>query len=139
MAAQVTSSLRINQGNLTYQSNPTSFQPTVTGTNGPTPGAVTISVSGTDVTFSQLTALGGLCRLMNIDPTNYVTVGVRDKSTNVFYPLLELLPGETFITRLSRKLPKEEVGTGTFSGTNVVFHAKADTANVILVVEAFDP
>jgi len=139
VSAQVQSSLRIQQNNLNYQSQPTSFNPTITGTNGPTPGATTIPTTGADVTFSQLTSLGGLCRLMNIDKTNYVTVGMRDKTTNVFYPLIELLPGESYVCRLSRKIGKEEVGTGTFSGTNTVFHAKADTASVILLIDAFDP
>lgn len=137
--SRVTSSLQITSGNLNYQSQPTAFAATVNGSNGPTPGATTISVNGTDVAFPQLTAMGGFCRLMNLDPVNYATVGVRDKSTNEFYPLLELLPGETYVCRLSRKLPKEETGTGTFLGSNTVLHVKADTANLILLVEAFDP
>lgn len=137
--SRVTSSLQVTSGKLNYQSQPSAFIAVVNGSNGPTPGSVTIPVNGTDVTFPQLTAMGGFCRLMNLDPVNYVTVGVRDKSTNEFYPLLELLPGETYVCRLSRKLPMEEAGTGTFLGSNTVLHAKADTANIILLVEAFDP
>lgn len=139
MSAQVNVSVRIVQGNLTYQNQPTAFSPAVNGTNGPTPGATTISTNGTDVTFSQLDSLGGLCVLRNIDPTNYVTVGIRDKTSNEFYPLMDILPGETYPIRLSKDLGKEEAGTGTFSGSNAVFHAKSNTANVILTIDAFDP
>lgn len=139
MSATVQSRLQINNGKLVYVSQPQSFNPTVTGVNGPTPGTVSIPTTGTDISFIQLDSMGGLCRIMNIDSTNFITVGVRDSNTNVFYPLTELLPGESYIFRLSRKLGKDEVGTGTFSGSNVKMHAIADTAKAILLVEAFDP
>lgn len=115
----------------------------MSGTNGPTPGAVTVPVSGVDISFAQLDAMGGLGRFFNIDATNFITVGLRDKVTNVFYPFGDILPGEFYIWRLSSKLPKDEAGTGTFSGTNVTVHAKTNTnasnASAILVVEFFDP
>lgn len=139
MTARVSSSLQIISGNLNYRSNPTSFSPTVTGANGPTPGAVTIPLTGSDIVLSQLVAMGGLCRLMNLDKTNYVTVGIRDTVANKFYPLMELLPGETYVMRLSRKIPMTEAGTGTFSGASEALHAKANVASAILLVEAFDP
>jgi|SRR6185312_1802574 len=139
MSARVTANLQIVQGGLSYQSQPSAFQPSVSGTNGPTPGAVTITTSGTDISLAQLDAMGGLCVLCNIDSTNYVTVGIRDNVTNEFYPIVELLPTEFYVVRLSRKLPKAEAGTGTFSGTRSTLHAKADTANVILRIDAFDP
>lgn len=142
MSARVSTSLQINQGNLNYQSQPGAFVPTITfanGPNGPTPGTVTISVNGTDITFSQLTAMGGLCRLMNLDPTSTICVGARDKTSNEFYPVMDLKPGENFIIRLSADLGKEELGTGTFSGSNSVFHCKAVGANANMQVDAFDP
>lgn len=142
MGSRVTSSLQIVQGNLNYQSLPSAFVPTVTfanGPNGPTPGAVTISVNGTDITFSQLTAMGGLCVLQNINSTSTIRVGARDKTSNEFYPIMDLLPGESYVIRLSADLGKEELGTGTFSGSNSVLHCKAVGANAILSINAFDP
>lgn len=141
MASSVTvqSSLTILQGNLQYRSSPAAFLPTMSGINGPTPGAIKVPTSGVDISFSQLDSMGGLGRFYNIDPTNFVTIGIRDKSTNEFYPFMDVLPGETYVMRLSSKLPKEELGTGTFSGSNAVIHAVANTAQVILVCEFFDP
>ena len=144
MASTVTvqSSLAIVQGNLQYRSQPAAFIPTISGTNGPTPGAVTVPVTGVDLSFSQLDAMGGLGRFFNIDTTNFITIGLRDKTTNVFYPFIDVLPGESYVMRLSSKIPKEEVGTGTFSGTNVAVHAKTNTnatnASAILIAEFFD-
>jgi hypothetical protein len=135
----VSITLQISQANLAYQSRPNAFQFVPAGSNGPTPGAITITAAGTDILLLQLTAMGGMVWAQNMDATNYVTLGVRDKVTNVFYPFCELLPGEFYCFRSSRKIPKEEVGTGTFTGTNVVYHAKANAANVILRFDAFDP
>ena len=124
---------------LEYRSNPTMFRADVAGTNGPTPGAVTVDVGpGTDISLDQLTSLGGLCWLQNMDDGNYVEYGIYDTSTTEFYPLGELLPGETALLRLSRNLQKEYVGTGTgASGARLRF--KANTAACVVRVDAFDP
>ena len=126
--ATVQSSLNLTNGNLQFRSaGPGAFNPTVTGTNGPTPGCVTVPVAGIDIEFSQLTALGGLGQFYNIDSTNFITVGLRDILTNEFYPFIDVLPGESYVMRLSSKLPMHETGTGTFSGSNAVVHAKTNT------------
>ena len=143
MAVTVQSSLSVNQNNLQYSSRPGAFLPAMSGTNGPAPGAVTVPVSGIDISFAQLDSMGGLGRFYNIDSTNFITVGLRDKITNVFYPFIDVKPGETYVMRLSSKLPKDEPGTGTFSTSNVAVHAKTNTnptsASAILVCEFFDP
>jgi hypothetical protein len=134
--ATITSQLVIRKGHITYQSQPAGFTADVDGTNGPTPGAVTATVAGTVVSLAQLDN-PGLCRVMNIDATNFVTVGVDDGLR--FFPLMELLPGESYVFRLSRYLNEEftDTGTGTNSDVNYLM-VKADTASCVVVVEAFE-
>ncbi len=136
--ASIRSSLQITKGKIEYRSSPTQFSADVTGSKGPSPGAVDISTAGTDIDFSELTT-PGLCRIQNQDPTNYVTYGIWDPENNTFFPLGELLPGETYPLRLSRLL-QEELGTG--SGTSGAdtnrLRFKADTASVVVLVEAFE-
>lgn len=136
--AQVTSYLQIIKDNLEYQSRPASFQADVSIGKGPTPGALTVTTPGVDVDLSELTQ-PGLCRIANIDSTNRVEVGVWDPETTTFYPMLELLPGETYIVRLSRNIQGEYVGTGTVEGaaTNTL-RIKAVSSSCIVLVEAFD-
>lgn len=120
--------LKSSTNNNAFNSSPAfqSFQPNFAGTNGPTPGSVSIATAGTQIVLTALSAQGGWCLLANLDLTNYVTMGVYNGST--FFPMLELLPGEFKWVRLSRTL---------VSGGNV-FYAKANTAAVELLVQAFD-
>lgn len=142
--ARIQGSLQITVGNLNYLSRPSSFAAVVNKANGPTPGAMKVPTHGVDVDFSELTAMGGLCRLMNLDSTNFVTYGILDGLTSKFYPLGELGPGETYILRLSRDLgTRYGTGSGTGSGShptgNETLHMRADLAPCIVLVEAFDP
>lgn len=140
--AIVRASLIIRSGSLDYRSNPTGFVADVTGINGPTPGAITVSVDGVDVDLSQLTSFGGFCRLANLDSTNFVTWGIHDPETDRFYPVGKILAGETYVIRLADQL-EEELGTGSGTGTagpsTNKLRLKADTASVVALVEAFDP
>lgn len=136
--AIVRSSLQIKAGNVNYQSQPTAFKADVTGRKGPVPGAIAVSTDGTDVDFGELTT-PGLCRIQNLDPTNFVEYGIWEPATSTLYPLGELLPGETYILRLSRNLQEEYLGTGT--GTSAPTNRlrfKANTAACNVVVEAFE-
>lgn len=138
--ATIQSSLTITKGNLSYQSKPTSFRADVSGTKGPTPGALTVSTVGTDVSFAQLTT-PALCRISNLDTTNYLTYGIWDSQTDTFYPLGEVLPGESYILRLSRDLA-EEYGTGPGTGTTGLatnnLRLRAYNQPLVAVVEAFE-
>lgn len=119
-----------------YNSQPAGFIADVDGSKGPSPGAVTVSTSGTNIDLTELTT-PGLCRIMNQDPTNYVTVGVKDTSSGIFYPLMELLPGESYVFRFSRDVGEEYYSTtGTDSGNSV--HCKANTASVVVLIECFE-
>lgn len=136
--AVVVNSLRIRSGYLNYQSQPTSFRADVEGSKGPVPGAITVTIAGTDVDLSELTQ-PALCRIQNLDDTNFVEVGIREPGTSTFYPVLEILPGESYVMRLTRNLHEEYVGTGTgTSAATNFFHIKANTAPCNVLVEAFE-
>jgi hypothetical protein len=140
--ASVTSSLQIVvNGVRIYQNTPTTYSPNIAGYNGPTPGAVSVGVNHTEPSLTQLTAMGGLCRLTNLDTTNFVEWGIYDSVAGVFIGIGELLPGETIIIRLSRYLGKELApGTGTaIIGHAVKFSLKADISPCIVIIDAFDP
>lgn len=142
--ARVQSSLSIRKssGTITqidYQSRPTAFLATVTGTKGPVPGAITVTTAGTNVSLDELD-LPGLCRIANLDASNYVTVGIYDPELDRFYPLADVLPGEFYLLRLSRHLGTEydnATGTGTSAFTNRL-RIRANTASCNVLVEAFE-
>jgi len=123
---------------LDYQSRPTSFQATVTGTKGPTPGALTIPAGGEAVSFGELST-PGLCILKNLSATVTVEYGIRDPGIDVFYPLGEILPGEIYLLRLSRNLLEEYQGTGTgTTSPGNQFFMKGMGGDVNVSVEAFE-
>lgn len=136
--ARITSFFHINKGNLKYSPIATSFFADVTGTKGPVPGAITVTPTGVDVDFSELTT-PGLWRISNLDATNYVTYGTWDPETTKFYPHGELLPGEFFTYRLSRDLGNEyDATTGTAGPITNTLQFRADTADCVVVIEAFE-
>lgn len=140
----VRSSLQVAKGTLAYQSQPTGFQATMVGSKGPSPGLVLALRTHTNVDLSNLST-PAWCRFMNIDPTtsaNYVEIGLYDADVPLtFYPLLELLPGETVAVRLSRFLSQNLVGgtgTGLAAGTALRLAVKGVGGIVPVLVEAFD-
>ena len=144
--ASVTSGLRIKSGNLSYQPPASTFNADVAGQNGPTPGALTVSTAGTDVNLSQLAGGGGFCELTNYgasvgdaDPSHYVEYGIWSTSALIFYPLGKILPGETYVIRLSDNILMQEPGTGTgpASGTTT-FRLKAHNSPCTARINAFD-
>lgn len=136
--ATVRSSLQILNGLQEYQSRPTVFQADMSAVGGPTPGEVSVPTDGVDISLATLTQ-PGLCRIMNLDSSNRIEYGIRDTVNNLFHAIGEVLPGETFVLRLSRYLQQELVGTGTTpSGTPTTFHFKADVAACKVLVEAFE-
>ena len=147
--ARVTSSLQIRKTNsagdvlqLDYQSRPSAFTADVTGTKGPTPGALTVQRTRTDVDLSQLTT-PGLCRFMNLDATSRIYVGLWNPDVPLeFTPMMMLLPGESFVFRLADNIGSElDVGTGTGTadpGRTVKLSLKAAPAVAFALIEAFE-
>jgi len=139
--ATINSYLQIKKGNLDYSSRPTSFKATVTTEAGPSPGQVTVTQAGVNIDLTEITVPGGFCRIQNIDSvtssTNYLEVGIWDGSS--FYPLMELLQGESYVFRLARNLGEEfGVGTGTTGAGINTLRLKAFSASMSAVVEAFN-
>lgn len=136
--ATIRSSLQIRSGHLNYQSQPVAFQADVAGAKGPVPGAVQVDTIGTDIYFSELDT-PGLCRIQNLDTTNYVEWGIYDTVTGRFSPVGELLPGETFVFRLSRNFAEQYTGSGTgTTGAENYLRFKANQASCNVLVEAFE-
>jgi hypothetical protein len=132
---------RIVKGLLNYSPPPTQFYANMAGYKGPTPGSITVTTAGTTVNLSQLTTPGGICILWNTDPVNYVEYGIIDPAfPGKWDPFLEILPGESYQHRLSRRLGSQEsTGTGTHPiGSGVLFHMKAVGGPVDMIVFAFD-
>jgi hypothetical protein len=134
--ARVRSGFTIQNGGLVRRNPTASFTVDVDGENGPSPGAVTVATTGTDIDFSQLIT-PGLCQLSNLDVTNYYEYGIHEPVTGTFYPLGEVGPGESYCIKFSRNLLEEYVGTGTSGPTNT-FQLRANTAAVVAVVEAYE-
>ncbi len=113
--AQVRTSLHIIQtvGGVRVQDarpQPTAFSADVALVEGPTPGSFLASTAGTDVDLSKLTT-PGLARFMHNGAADYVQYGIWDPAGVRFYPLGEILPGESYVIRLSRDI-QQETGTG---------------------------
>lgn len=135
---QITCSIRGVVGGLQLRGpEPSKFSANLSVIDGPTPGAFPVSTSGTDIDFSKLTT-PGLCAIQNLDATNYITVGVYEPDTDMYYPFLELLPGEVYVIRLARFLNRESTGTGTMVGYNARLQARANTATCWLRVDAYE-
>ncbi len=137
--ARITSGLGIRADNIQYQSQPQAFQADVTGRKGPTPGALTIPVYGKVIDLGELST-PGLCRVQNLDATNYITIGMYNPITDIFTPFMELLPGESYVFRFSRNIQEQytgQTGTGTTGQINRML-AMANFAPAVLLVEAFE-
>lgn len=133
-------SLQIRKGNKFYQSSANSFVADFDGSVGPTPGDTTVPSEGVDVDLSALTELGGMIRFYNTDDAITAFVGIRDITTDKFYPFMDLLAGEFYTFRLSQFLGGE-FGTGSGTGTigdDSVLHIRADTGSIQVTIEAFD-
>jgi hypothetical protein len=126
------------EGNLDERYND-NFSTDIAIAKGPSPGAITVSDTGTDVDFSELT-LPGLCRIKNLDEDEIVTYGIWDGA--VMFALGEVLPGEAYVIRLSRFLGEELTGSGTASGgsgnTLRFMSEEGNDASVNVFVGAFD-
>jgi len=127
----VVAQVQVNNVNLQDISQPKSFQADQATANGPSPGAVTATTGGTNVSFAQLT-LPGICTLHNCDQNNYVSYGLYETgSPGVFRPFGELLPGETNIVRFSRTLLTANAGAD-------VLRLVAHSASVVVLVKCLD-
>ena len=156
----VSATVRILQNGLVdqqWQPQPTSFSADVSQAGGPSPGGFLASTTGTQVVLSSLTQ-PGFCRIQNLGVNssgaslwgtpgqqyywqNYVEVGLYVPSLGKFIPLMELLPGESYVIRLSRYIGSEfggsEPGTSPEGGGIQLMVKAIGTASKV-VVEAIE-
>jgi hypothetical protein len=135
----VRSALQIkgSQNNLVYQSQPTSFMANQNAPGGPVPGQLLVGIGGINVNFSPLTQ-PSMGRIMNLDEINFITYGIYDSVRARFFPLHEVLPGETYPFRISRFLHEDYPATGTGSVVTTSFvHIRASQAPCQVLLEVF--
>lgn len=103
----IRNNLQMLNGNFNYNSAPSTFAAIQTNVGGPTPGTVLAShlATGTLVNLTALTT-PGFAFIQNLDLINFVTLGLIPGvgTGSLFYPILELGPGEFVILKLSRTL-----------------------------------
>lgn len=128
-------SMSVKKGNVDKRHGGT-FTADLTGTNGPTPGVVAVSASGTDITLSQLTT-PGWAELKNIGSSGYIEVGIREPELGQFYPFLELSAGESLPVQFSRNLLEGWTSTGTTPANNRL-HARNSSGTGYLEISAYE-
>ena len=136
--ARIFAGLQILVGHEQYRSLPQSFQADVSTAKGPTPGAISVPLAGVAVDLSALT-LPGLCRIANLDTTNYIEYGIYDPETVRFYPIGEVKAGEFYVFCFSRNFSTEYgSGTGTAGPETNQFYVKAYGGACNIIVEVFE-
>lgn len=122
-----------------HQTQPSAFVTDMDGIKGPCPGSLTIPTGGKIVSLEELDT-PGWCRLWNTDASNYVEWGVYDVTLDRFDPVGEIGPGEGALFKFSRNFREgfSSTGTGTTSEGARQFFMKANTADVVVKVEAFE-
>lgn len=135
----IRTSLQINNLKLSYQSRPTGFTGSQATAKGPVPGAITVSTVGTDINLGQL-AQPGYVRIANLDPTSTIEYGIMDHVTHTFYPVHEILPGESYVARFSKNMGKEYgTGPGTAgTGTGTTLRVRSSPQPAVVLIEAFE-
>lgn len=137
--ATIRSSLSITKDNIEYRSYPNDFTADVTGAKGPTPGSVTVTAAGTDISLAELT-VPGFCRIGNQDSTYSMMVGIWDESTSTFHPFQEIAPGEYYTIRMARYIGNEfgsATSTAT-SGSGNKLRIKSMGGSCTALVEVFE-
>lgn len=138
----VRSSIQITSTELNWRSPFTEqFRADMTGRRAPSPGGLVVTPAGVDVDLSEISS-PSLYEIANLDdPTtgNLITMGIWDGTE--FYPLLEVLPGESYTGRLSRYLTTSigaGSGTGTYDTGTYTLRLKSDYENVNAYIGIFE-
>ena len=88
-------SLKVTNGNLSFNKTTSQLKFDQAVAEGPAPGFITVGTTEETVDLSELTTLGW-CTIENLDPTNYIEFGF---STGVYGIRVE--PGEVCCFRLN--------------------------------------
>ena len=132
---QHNSSFTILKGNVNYRAHPSSYTFTVEGDGkGPSPGAVTATPAGVDVSMAQLTTPGH-CRIRNLG-TNPVHYGLHDGSN--FFPFGMVRAGEHVDFCFSTLFGDILNDTGTGDAGDCSLRVLAENGDTDVTVEAFE-
>ncbi len=111
--------ISVSNGKLSVGPNYVRQEIVQTNVGGPSPGTVVVTTGGVDITHT-LTNLG-VCRITNLDDTNFVLVGPKVSGTQ--HDFLKIKPGESYPMRLK---------------PGIAVSAKADTASCRVNFEFFE-
>lgn len=120
-----------------------SFRLSMTGAQGPSPGAIAVPTYGVSITFSGIVT-PAVCRFWNATESSShtrIALGVRDPDTALFYPLLSFPRGKGYPVILDPDLFEGYTGPGTSTATeatNNTLWAKAFGADGVLFVGGFE-
>lgn len=92
-----TSTLRVSNGSLVYNSPQRSNAITMSGDHYSAVGQ-TIGVTEEALSINADVATLGVAEFTNLDAVNSISIGVKPAST--FYPLIMLKPGESYVVRI---------------------------------------
>lgn len=135
---QVTNSLQVTFPSSAPFRRQWQFTRTLAAYQGPTPGFLTATVTGVQVTLTGLTN-PGVAWVQNYSDTYRLLLGIKDTSSGFFEPVIELFPLEAWPIPLARMIGSELTGgsgTGT-AGSGGILWAKGVDGSVDFSVEAF--
>lgn len=134
---QIRSSMTVVNGSLRYGSQPNAFSADMLGKRGMIPGGLRAPTTGVTIDLSTLESVG-MAHIANVGETYSVMIGIYDPDTTVFYPFLDLLPGESYVVRLSAFIGEQlTTGTGTGAVNNIV-QARGIGGEADVIVNAFE-
>lgn len=134
----IRSTIQIVKAGITYQNRGGDFKKDLTNSKGPSPGAITATVTGVLVDLSELSSFGA-CIIKNYDITNKVEIGFY--ISGVFYPFKEIGPKEEWVHYFSENLGEQygTAGTGTVGPALVdPLLVRAINSSCQISVEAFE-
>lgn len=136
--ATVRSYLRIQLGEIALPPYSVAFTADVSSLGGPTPGTITVTEDGVDISLTQLTN-PGLCFIHNLSELYSARLGLWDVDQSVFKPLFLFLPGEGYVVRLDTLVEEEFAGTGSgTSGAANRLRLKSTGGNIKVLVAAHE-
>lgn len=135
---QINVGMNVNVPNTAPYRRQFQFQRDHSSYQGPTPGYLTATVTGIEVSLALLTN-PSVAWVQNLSTLYRIVIGIKDTSSGIFYPLLELDPLESWPLPLARMIGDELTGgsgSGT-AGSGGVLWVKSITGSADFVFEAF--
>ncbi len=117
---RVNTSLAVTKGELKYNPGNRNQSIDLAGTRD-SGGTQDIGTTHEALTIGSDMSSVGVSEFTNLDATNYVEIGVEVAAA--FYPLVKLLPGETWVFRLGTTTPFAKANTAAVKLRKQIFEA----------------